>query len=281
MGDHVKPRPAILRALGKKDPPETIVIDGEQFARRDVFKHDSWAATALYAGQSFDAVCKFNRTHPVLIVPMSWLGRFLANRESFAYRELAGIEGIAPDCAIVTADDKRLSNVAAHQFIPGHPLKNEEAVDDQFFPRLLEILQGVHARGFAYVDLHKRENILVGENGRPYLIDFQISYYSNPNAKWHWPFGRSILRVLQQSDLYHLTKHVRRHRPEQVEQLGLGKYLERPWWIRAHRKIAVPFRTFRRSFLSKIKVRDQSGRSGSETFAEHAFREEHTKQDAA
>ena len=33
----------------------------------------------------------------------------------------------------------------------------------------------MHARRTVYVDLHKRENIIVSEHGKPCLIDFQIS----------------------------------------------------------------------------------------------------------
>ena len=37
------------------------------------------------------------------------------------------------------------------------------------------MLNAMHERKVAYIDLHKRENILVNERGDPCLIDFQIS----------------------------------------------------------------------------------------------------------
>jgi len=280
MNSTVKPRPATFRALGHQEPPLEIVIDGTVFERLDVFKHDSWAATAQYRGPEFDTVCKFNRIQPIAGLTTRWIGRFLANREAFAYDQLAGIPGIAPGCKTISLHNKTLKNVVAHQFVPGHPLGAKEEVNDDFFPQLLAILKAVHERGFAYVDLHKRENILVGDDGNPYLIDFQISYYSAPDRLLKLPLSGTTLKVLQCADLYHFTKHVKRLRPDQVDQLGLTKYAEKPWFIRAHRVIAVPFRTMRRKFLSKIGVRDKSGRSGTEVFAEHAFREETSKKAA-
>ena len=41
-------RPPILRALGGRETPPEVVVDGRTYRRDVVFKHDSWAATALY-----------------------------------------------------------------------------------------------------------------------------------------------------------------------------------------------------------------------------------------
>ena len=43
------------------------------------------------------------------------------------------------------------------------------------FHDLHRLLQEMHERRTVYVDLHKRENIIVTERGEPCLIDFQIS----------------------------------------------------------------------------------------------------------
>lgn len=280
MDRAARPRPPVFRALGNKDPHETLVVDGDTYTRQDIYKHDSWAATARYRCGSREIVCKLNRTQSIGLIPMKWLGRFLARRESFAYEQLQGLSGIAPMCREIKHENTTLPHAAGHDFIAGHPLQEREMVKDHFFPQLLNLLREVHSRGFAYVDLHKRENILVSDLGEPYLIDFQISFYS-PQSWLAKLTGRTILlHLLQQSDLYHLTKHILRIRPDQIELLGLKSYAEKPWWIRAHRKVAVPFRQTRRWLLSKIGVRGKSGRSSSEVFAEHAFREDNQKKAA-
>ena len=47
---------------------------------------------------------------------------------------------------------------------------------DEFLPTLRGLLNKLHRRGIAYVDLHKRENIIVGDDGRP-------------STGWHAEFG--------------------------------------------------------------------------------------------
>ena len=46
----VRARPRWLKALGLATPPETLEIAGVPHRLRETFKHDSWAATALYEG---------------------------------------------------------------------------------------------------------------------------------------------------------------------------------------------------------------------------------------
>lgn len=278
MTKPVKARPAVLRALGHREPPAEVYIDGEIFRRTEIYKHDSWAATAMYEGPRYGVVCKFNRMQSIGPLPTTWIGRFLARREGFAYARLADVDGIIQGCGPVRVEGEHWNTAVAHIFMPGHPLGAQEQVNDEFFPGLLRTLQAVHERGFAYVDLHKRENILVGEDDKAYLIDFQISYFAAPRSLLA-PLSRPFLRILQKSDLYHLAKHVRRLRPDQLEELGLLQIAQRPWWIRAHRLVAVPFREGRRKLLTWLGVRGPSGRSATETFAEHAFRCEQNQTD--
>jgi hypothetical protein len=47
--------------------------------------------------------------------------------------------------------------------------------------------------------------------------------------------------------------------------------LRRPWWIRLHRSVAVPFRTARRQLLVLLGVRRGKGRAHTEHQPEVAF----------
>jgi hypothetical protein len=275
MSQSARQRPALFRALGRGEPPFTIDVDGMTYERLDVFKHDSWAATALYEDRSgHRIVCKFNRTQSILGLPMRWLGKRLAAREAFALRRLAGLQGIPAPCGVISADGVVLENAAGHDFIEGHPLSKNERVDDDFFPTLFTLLRSVHWHRMAYVDLHKRENIIVGDDGRPYLIDFQVCFglWFLRSAKN--PFLRSILRALQQSDIYHLSKHIRNHSPAQMGLLQSVSEGARPWWIQAHRTVAVPLRQLRRSLLIALGIRSKGGRADTEAFPEDAVRRE-------
>lgn len=274
MGNPTRPRPPLLRALGRDDPPLTIEIEGRTYQQVDVFKHDSWAATARYRSQhpGDEVVCKFNRTQPVMCLPMTWLGRWLARRELLALTRLAGVRGIPAACGAVFAGGRRLSNAVAHEYVDGRPLRQDDRPDDAFFPSLQTLLQVVHQHGMAYVDLHKRENILVDTSGRPWLIDFQVCFALWSNLAQRNRLLQAILRTLQETDWYHLAKHIKGLRPDQMAQLAIPGGDHRPRWIRAHRAVAVPLRTLRRNFLAAIGVRSKGGKAVTEVFPEAAVR---------
>ncbi|MFM8706213.1 MAG: hypothetical protein ACKOHG_20600 [Planctomycetia bacterium] len=266
-----RPRPPLFRALGPDEPPAEVEIDGEPFRCIEVLKLDSWAASGIYASPTRRTRCKFNRRQRVAVVPMGWLGRLLAAREQSFHDRLHGIAGIPVSLGPVRLDGRVLPNAIARAFIDGHALEEREWVDDAFFPRLRRLLAEVHRRDVAHVDLHKRENILVADDGRPFLIDFQISF-ALPRFPLIGPLLRPLLTVLQRSDDYHLLKHQIKHRPDQ-SSLGMRDLEQlRPWWIRAHRSIAVPFRTCRRQLLVWLGIRSRSGHAYSEAFPEIAHR---------
>jgi hypothetical protein len=259
-----RPRPRLFRALGAGEPPAAIRLRGVEYHRTEVLKHDSWAATAIYEGPAGRVVCKFNRREPVLGLPMAWLGRWLATREATMLARCADLANVPAGSGRVMVGGRVLPNAVAHEYVPGHPLMDRERVADTFFPRLRGLLAELHRRGLAYVDLHKRENVIVGDDGEPYLIDFQISVGL---PSWG-PLG-AVLRLLQHSDDYHLDKHVARNRPDQCLGRPTGRM---PWSIRLHRLFAQPLRSLRRRLLVLAGVRKGRGRAETEHCPEDAVR---------
>jgi hypothetical protein len=269
----VRPRPALFRALGHREPPDQVCINGHTYHKVRVFKHDSWAATAFYMGTNGRrVVCKFNRQQGLGWLPLHWIGHWLARREAALLRRLSHVPNLPRWSGDVYVGGVKQVHAVAHDFIPGHPLGRYEHVDDHFFPALKRCLTEMHRHDVAYVDLHKRENILVGADGKPYLLDFQISLALPP---W-WPANSTLTQILlhlfQRSDEYHLDKHVARCRPDQLGRDRASASAHRPWWIRLHRLVAVPFRTLRRGLLTRLGIRDQSGRVETEHFAEEVVR---------
>ena len=258
----VRPRPALFLALGHKSPPAQIHIEGVPFKRIRCFKHDSWAATAVYQSSEKKVVVKFNRQQPVLGIPMKWLGRALARREHAMLERLADVEHVPSACGAVSLDGCPVPTASGHDFVEGRSLLATDSVDAVFFARLSALLGELHRRGIAYVDLHKRDNILVDQQGRPHLIDFQISI----RLPQIWPLTW-VLRIFQRCDRYHLEKHKHDLQPDQCE----GR-LQRPVWIRAHRLVAVPFRQARRWLLVKLGIRKASGMADSEFAPQEEFR---------
>lgn len=272
--ERAAPRPRLFRALGRQDPPLQIEVAGATWRRLEIYKHDSWAATALYARGAARLVCKFNRQQSIAGLPMKWLGRWLARREAAMLLRLRGLAGVPELQYPVQAAGKIVLHAVAHDYVPGRPLRRHERVPDGFFPALRALLARMHERGVAYADLHKRENILVGRDGLPYLIDFQISLGTGPT----WPHRTAVMRwfvgLLMRSDDYHLRKHVCSCRPDQSETTALELSLGRPWWIRLHRAVARPLRSVRRQLLVLCGVRKRGGRAESEAFPEVAVREQ-------
>lgn len=269
----VRPRPAMFRALGHNEPPQQVVIEDQVYDKIRVFKHDSWAATALYENATTGKViCKFNRSQSIGPIPMHWLGRLLARNESQSLQKLQDTGHVPILLNGLTANGRHQPNAVARIFIEGHPLGHKEQVPASFFPVLQELLRTMHDRHMAYVDLHKRENVLVGDDGQPYLIDFQICYQPSRISRI-LPTTLFLLSILQRSDDYHLEKLRRKSSPNFDPN---SAPVPRPWWIRLHRSVAMPFRQLRRKFFVVMKVRSGEGKVHTEFFTEEALREEVT-----
>jgi hypothetical protein len=264
----VKARPRWLKALGSESPPASLEIDNRTFRLVELFKHDSWAATMLYSCDAgTQRIVKLHRQSSLLGFPMGWLGRLAARHERELLEILADVPGIPRLAGTVAIGGWPARNAVAREFVTGHPLGDREAVGESFFHELAALVRSMHSRRVLYVDLHKRENIVVGPGGKPYLIDFQISLY------WpRWLPRWSLFELLRRSDEYHLMKHWSRCRPDQSGVDYQAVQRQRPWWIKAHRLVARPIRELRRKLLVALGVRSGKGRVESELFAEHALR---------
>lgn len=231
--------------------------DRRTYALVETFKHDFFAATGLYSGPDGLAVLKMGRTNPLFSVPMAWAGRLLAGREVRLYERAQDLPGVP----------RLLGRVGTtgfmHAFVPGHPLQRREPVGDAFFDQLRELLDALHARHIAYVDLNKRQNILVGEDGRPYLIDFQISLLLPPTGWRGWAAVRWLLRRFQQADDYHYLKHKRRLRPDLLTPAETIAVERVSAWIRLHRWLTRPLTQLRRRTLRRLQGGDQATVAGS------------------
>lgn len=235
--------------------PDSVSLNNETFNHLQTFKHDFFAATGLYEGPSGKVVVKIGRQAWAFVIPLKFIGKFLARRESRLLRAVAGLEGI-PVCL-----GEVLGTGLVRRFVEGAPVAKNDSLDNDFFPRLSSLLDQIHKRNMAYVDLEKRENILRGEDGRPYLIDFQISYKVEGWLGKSWP-AKWMLGILQRSDRYHLMKHWRRLRPDQLDEATLAACDKPPFWIAGHRLIFRPITLLRRRILVWLGARDSAhGRS--------------------
>jgi hypothetical protein len=246
-----------LRALGRGELPITISIAGRGYRRVAIIKHDFYAATGFYEdGDGTRVVLKMGRTEPFMGVPMGWLGAWLCRREMRFYRKLADVAAVPRLMGQVG------ENGLVHAYVPGRPLGKEGAVPDGFFDELLELVAELHRREIAYVDTNKASNILLGEDGRPHLIDFQISY--DVRGLGNNLVNRAILRRLQREDVYHLLKHKKRLRPDLLSDQQRRIVEHKSWAIRVHRFVTRPYFVIRRWWLRRMRERGELIEAGSE-----------------
>jgi hypothetical protein len=252
-------RPTLFRALGPHEPPASIEIGERTYRHVSTVKHDSWAATAMYADEGGCRIaCKFNRMHPLGLLSMTWLGRRLALREQRVLESVKNLDGFPRWSGPVYRSGRRYWNAVAHDWIDGHTFKPWLPVDADFFPRLRALVAELHARDIAYVDMSKWENILIGDDGRSYLIDYQI-HFRLPRG---WPL-RWWLRRLQAADRYYLRRHWARGRPDQLsaEERNLSAHV--PVVVRVGEVLGSLWRAVRLLVLRAFGVRGDPRRDGS------------------
>ena len=105
--------------------------------------------------------------------------------------------------------------------------------------------------------MNKKGKILLGHDNKPYLIDFQISWY---HEKMFWPFRsplQNILRRFQQEDFYHFYKQKRRFRRDLMSDAEIRKSRQISPIIRLHRRATRPLTLLRRRLLGWLMKKGQ------------------------
>lgn len=235
--------------MGVAELPASVEIGDQNYRLLSVIKHDFHGATAIYESNSGKAIVKLGRVAPLFGMPMGWLGRWLMGRERRIYEVLGPLDGVPSYLGPVG------SNGLAHVYIEGQPHRRQApGLGAEFFVELDGLLRNIHDRDLAYLDLSKPENILVGDNGRPYLIDFGIAWHCPEERRlrrgiWRWlpaTYGTAVLREFQRADRFHLLKHWRRNEPESMSAEDRAASWERQGWTRIHGWLRVPYRALRR-----------------------------------
>ena len=235
-----------MHALGKEGLPRQFTLDGTRYYLTLPVKHDFFAATGFYedAGGT-RVVLKMSRTQDFAGVPLEWLGKWLCRREMRFYNKLSDLPNVPPVLGTVGKTG------FVHAFVEGRPLSKDRPVPDGFFDQLGALLDTLHARGIAYVDTNKPENILLGDDGRPHLIDFQISW--DVEELIDTSLNRSFLQRLHRADVYHLLKHKKRLRPDEMTPEEMERSERKGGLIRTHRFVTKPYFLLRRTTFKRLR----------------------------
>ncbi len=170
------------------------------------------------------------------------LGRFLTYREKIAYERLKDLPGIPRYYGMLDPYALIL------QYVPSKHVREVEPnqIPTDFFRLLSELVENLHSRGIAHGDLHKLDNILIDNRGRPVIVDFAsaIMTGSNPLAALLLPIfcaedWRGIYKLKQQVAPGLLTEQQRKF----IDHHNLGE--------RIFRRIRKPIRSLIKRWSSK------------------------------
>jgi RIO-like serine/threonine protein kinase len=169
-------------------------------------------------------------------------GRFLVWREAKALKKLGGLKGVPGLYRVIGG----LCLVIEE--IPGKTLKqiqDEGRLPDGFFDDLRDLVDRFHENGMAHCDLKRAENILLGDDGSPYVIDWAASI---SRSEFGLPLLDLIYKRFMKDDYNAITKRKLVHSPELVNPEEREEYL---YQSRAERTVRA-FRDRLRAFLKKV-----------------------------
>jgi len=239
------------RILRGRMPRPAFTLAGRTYRLEKTLKQDFFAATGRYVGPDGErVVLKHYHTEPWLGCPLAWAGRLMADREVRHYRLLQDTGGVPRLLGRVG------KSAFVHAWVEGTDLLDRRhPVPDDFFDRLDALVAAVHRRQMAYVDMNKPDNVLASADGRPMLIDFQISWAPRLERGLLRGLKRRLLTILQEADRYHVRKLQRKYRPDLMTPADRAAANHPPWFLRMHRLVGAPLRDLRRKFLEWVGSR--------------------------
>lgn len=134
------------------------------------------------------------------------VGPLLVWRETSALAQLEGTPGVP----------RLIRKLGSRAFLMEHlrgadkARKQPVTARPEFFERLRQLVDRIHARGVAHCDMRRSGNILVDAQGQPYLVDFVSCAFLRP---WWHPLGW-LFPLLCQADRDAIIKLKHRVAPE-------------------------------------------------------------------
>ena len=134
-------------------------------------------------------------------VVLRWLARHLLAREARALAVLDELDGIP---TLIRVDKGMLER----SYVDGVAMQEGRPGNIDYFRAAARIVRCMHRLGVVHNDLAKEPNFIVTTDGRPTIIDFQLS--------WFAPRRGRLFRMLAREDIRHLLKHKRTYCPNRL-----------------------------------------------------------------
>jgi hypothetical protein len=208
----------------RREYPDVLSIHGEPYQFEKILKEDFFSINVLYLAESGTRyVLKLSDFRFILGILLTPFAILMSRRE---YR----IYSLVKDLPLVPELGPRLGMRGyLHKFIEGktlHELEKEGRRDlpDDFFDKLKDTIDEIHRRRIFYMDLNKQGNIILGDDGLPYLIDYQVCIH----FRYQNRLFDGLFNLFIQEDIYHLYKHKKRFRPDLMteEEMKLAERSE-------------------------------------------------------
>lgn len=166
---------------------------GSKLLKKDVFGSVSLVFSA--AGP------RIRRDTREALVVVRWIARQLLAREARALAALEGLDGIP---TLIRHDGSMLER----SYVDGVPMQVGKPASVAYFHAASRIVRRMHRLGVVHNDLAKEPNFLLTPDGRPVIVDFQISCLSRKRGR--------LFRILAREDVRHLLKHKRTYCPDHL-----------------------------------------------------------------
>ena len=163
-----------------------------------LLKKDVFGRVSLIHSEAGPLIRRDAREAPIAV---RWIARHLLAREARALAVLEELENIP---TLVRADRSTLER----SYVDGAPMQEGRPADIDYFHKAARVVRRMHRLGVVHNDLAKEPNFLLTTDGKPVIIDFQLS--------WFAPRRGYLFRILAREDIRHLLKHKRTYCPDHL-----------------------------------------------------------------
>ena len=163
-----------------------------------LLKKDVFGRVSLIHSEAGPLIRRDAREAPIAV---RWIARHLLAREARALAVLEELENIP---TLVRADRSTLER----SYVDGAPMQEGRPADIDYFHKAARVVRRMHRLGVVHNDLAKEPNFLLTTDGKPVIIDFQLSWFS--------PRRGYLFRILAREDIRHLLKHKRTYCPDRL-----------------------------------------------------------------
>lgn len=154
-----------------------------------------------------------------------FVGAMSTRREALIYQKLKGLPGIPEYLGLI---DRYAIAVG---YIPGRNAAQLQPgeLSPEFFKKLRMLIDAVHEREIVLCDLRNIKNVVLGDDGEPYLIDFATAFLKGGRLNF---LKNGLFHLFYQDDLLGIMKLKRNCAPHlltEEERLALekGVFLQR------------------------------------------------------